>query len=146
MPFIIVSLPLNNRSPALSFAFPIRIFLLPVLLGKSIYNPAVAGIVKGVVVEIAKSVPGSVLIYLRVPFCNVNQLSVRVAKVPPISNVSVVACEFPLLTVILLKVVEGVELSNGSFVIEAELLPKKMTSQTFAPNLNLTLLPAHGGP
>ena len=90
-PFTIVSFPLNNKSPLLLAAFPISIFLLPVLLGKLMYNPAVAGILKGVIVEMLKSELGFVLTYLNVPFCNVNQLSAGVFKVPAISTVSVVA-------------------------------------------------------
>ena len=89
-PFTIVSFPLNNKSPLSLAASPIRIFLLPVLLGKLMYSPAVAGILKGVTVEMVKSEFGFVLTYLKVPFCKVNQLFVRVPNVPPISQVRVV--------------------------------------------------------
>jgi hypothetical protein len=45
--------------------------------------------------------------YLNVPFCKVNQLLTGVLNVPAISQVRVVACEVPLFTVTLLKIVNG---------------------------------------
>jgi hypothetical protein len=55
------------------------------------YKPDVDGIVNGVMVDIVKSLPGLFLIYLRVPFVIVSQLSAGVVKTPPISIVRVVA-------------------------------------------------------
>jgi hypothetical protein len=60
LPLINVSLPLNNKSPVVFAAFPIRMFELEVLLGKFINNPDEAGIVNGVVVETVKSELGFV--------------------------------------------------------------------------------------
>ncbi len=82
-------------------------FVFPVLPGKLINNPAVAGIAKGVVLEMVKSEPGLVRMYLKVPFCKVSQLSTGVFRVPAISHVRVVACDVPLLTVTVLNTVSG---------------------------------------
>jgi len=79
----------------------------------------------GVVVDIVKSEPGLVLMYLNVPFCKVNQLLTGVLNVPAISQVRVVACEVPLFTVTLLKIVVGVP----DVFERVELFePKKVTS------------------
>ena len=119
-----VSLPLNNRSPVAFGAFPIRIFLLLLLLGRLTSKPAVAGIVNWVVVETVKSEPGFVRIYRKVPFCNVSQLSNGVFRVPEISRVRVVACDDPLFTVTVLKTVNGLP---AVFEILADVEPKNVT-------------------
>ena len=62
LPFSKDNLPLSKRSALLFAALLISILLLPVLLGKFTYKPAVAGILKGVVVDIVKSVLGLVLL------------------------------------------------------------------------------------
>jgi len=87
-------------------------------------NPAVEGIIKGVVVEMVKSVTGFVRIYLKVPFCNVSQLLAGVVSVPPILHVSVVACDVPLLTVTVENIVVGLPVV---FEIIASADPKNVT-------------------
>jgi hypothetical protein len=138
LPLINVSFPLNNKSPVVFAAFPIRMFVLLVLLGKFTNNPDEAGIENGVVVEIVKSEFGLVRMYRNVPFCNVNQLSVRVLRVPAISIVSVVACEVPLFTVTVLKTVRGVP---EVFVTLAELEPKKVTGIPVKSTFEIVLSP-----
>ena len=54
---------------------------------------------KAVVVEIVKSVEGFVLVYWKVPFSNVNQLSVGVVKVPPTLQLNLVVWDVPLFIV-----------------------------------------------
>ena len=105
-------------------------------------KPAVDGIVNGVTVDIAKSLPGLFLIYLRVPFVIVSQLSAGVVKTPSISMVRVLACEEPLSTVTTLNIVLGPAGPGnpGVCVIEALFGPKKVTGTTLAPFEKLTQL------
>ena len=94
------------------------------MLGRLTNRPAVAGILNAVVVEIVKSVVGFVRMYLKVPFVRVSHASAGVVRVPAMSHVSVVACDVPLLTLTVEKIVSGVPMV---LVILAEFEPLKVT-------------------
>jgi hypothetical protein len=112
-------------------------FLLPVLLGRFTYSPAVDGIVKVLVVEIVKSVEGLVRMYLKVPFNRVSHALAGVVRVPAILQVSVVDWDVPLLTVTRLKIVSGVP---AVLVILAEVEPVK--NNGILPKSALACVPA----
>ena len=78
----------------------------------------------GVVVEIVKSLPGLVRLYLNVPLVSVSQALAGVVRVPAISQVRVVAWDVPLFTVTVEKIVRGVPVV---LVILAELEPLNVT-------------------
>jgi hypothetical protein len=76
--------------------------------------------------------------YRNVPFCRVNQLLAGVVKVPAMSIVRVVAGEFPLFTVTVLKTVKGFP---DVFEILAEFEPKNVTGTPVKSTLEVVLRP-----
>ena len=96
-------------------------------------SPAVAGIVKSVVVDMKKSPVRS---YARVPLTIVSQLLTGVERFPPMFQVMVVSGEFPLSMVTLLNTVTGVVLRAGLFVTMVDLLPVKIRSHLFPELIN----------
>src|SRR4030042_1747592 len=88
LPLMRVNFP--ARKISLLFELALAIYTAD---GVSIYSPAVAGIEKGVFVDMVKL---PVRIYLNVPFCKVSQSSVRISRLPPTFTVSVVVWELPL--------------------------------------------------